>query len=74
MQYALELSIVICVLLFCLNNVALNYKNKLVSVLFTHSNLNNCSFFILSNAETYFLSRNVRLFIGYIFCRQAKTV
>ena len=30
-----------------------------------------CSF-ILSNAETYFLSRNGRLFIGYIFCQVLK--
>ena len=29
MQYALELSIVIYILLYCLNNVTLNYENKL---------------------------------------------
>ena len=29
---------------FLSKNVTLNNKNKLVSVLFTHSNLNNCSF------------------------------
>ena len=34
MQYALELSIVICILLFCLNNVTINYENKLVKLLF----------------------------------------
>ena len=41
---ALKLSVVICILLFCLNSDTLSYKNKLLSVLFTHSNWNNCPF------------------------------
>ena len=44
---SLFLNFLNCDLLFCLHNVTLNYKNKLVYVLFSHSNLNNCSFLLV---------------------------
>ena len=49
--------------------LGLNYKNKLVSVLFTHSNLNNCSFFISWLVVLFFLTQRLIFFqemVGYL--------